>query len=179
MSADEKQADSNTNEEAAEKSSHTREFKGQVKLTGNTFDNYAAGDNVVAKGQVVFTSPVTTTPKCSITLKGQIVMSEASHQMLAPAITTLAGQLILYPDGIVPRLIMGEDMLNQAFLEAMTDREILITFGRLRFASDVQAETLKEKIHSIACIGQITCSESLYPHVMLLCRDKLGEVEIG
>jgi len=178
MSDDEKEVDSNANEEPAEESAHTREFKGQLKLPGNTFDNYAAGDSVMAKGQIIFTSPVTTTPKCSIRFKGQIVMSETSQQMLGPATKEMTGQLILYPDGVVPRLIMGEDTLNQAFLEAMTDREILITLGRLRFASDVKSETLKEKIHSIACIGQVLCSESLHPHVLLLCRDKIGEIEI-
>ena len=151
---------------------------GQFKLMGDAFEGYAPGEIVTITGQVVFTSPIMATPKCRLRITGQVVVPEDSERMLVPAIMKMTGQIVHYPDGVKLRIVLGKETFDQAFFEAMTGKELLINLGKVCFAPDVQAQSLKEKIHSIINLGKIGCSESLRPFVQLLCRDNLGKIEV-
>ena len=178
MSADEDDVRGDGAEDGHSESAGRKKFTGQLKLTGDAFEGYAPGEIVRITGQVVFTSPITATPKCRLRITGQVVAPEGSERLLAPAIMKMTGQMVHYPDGVELRIVLGEETFDQAFFEAMTGKELLINLGKAFFGPDVQGESLKEKIHSIINLGKIRCSESLRPFVQLLCRDNLGKIEV-
>ena len=152
-------------------------FEGQAKVRGDAFDNYAADDVVKTCGQIVFTTPVVTQPKCRFKIVGQLIVPEGSEKTLAPAIMKMSGQMIYYPDGVQPRIVMGKETFGQAFFQAMTEREVLINLGHTCLAADVQGQIIRERIHSIINLGVIKCSKALLPVVQVLCRDNLGRIE--
>lgn len=154
-----------------------RKLTGQLKLKGDAFDGYQPDEVVTITGQVVFTSPVVATPKCRLSVTGQMVAPEGSERMLVPAIQNMMGQLLYYPDGVKPRILLSKETFRQAFFETMTEKECLINLGQVRFAPDVQGQSLTDKIHSIINLGRIECSKLLLPFVQVLCRDNLGKIE--
>ena len=154
-----------------------RDLKGQLKLSGDAFDDYGDGEVVTITGQIVFTSPLTATPKCRFRIIGQMVVPESSERMLVPAIMKMTGQMVCYPDGVMPRIVLGKESFSQAFLDAMREKELLINLGQACFTPEVQGQSLMDKIHSIINLGKIRCGKSLHPFVQVLCRDNLGVIE--
>lgn len=152
-------------------------FAGQMKLRGDAFDNYPADVIVKLTGQLVFTSPVVTEPKCRFRIVGQVIAPEGSEKALSAAIIKMVGQVVYYPQGTQPRIVLGTETFSQGFLEALTEREILVNLGQTCFSPDVQAQTFREKIHSIINLGRLKCDSSLLPVVQVLCRDNMGKIE--
>ena len=177
MSADEDKVCGDAEEERDDEVTGKIKLTGQLKLPGDAFDGYAAAEVVKIIGQVVFTSPMMATPKCRFRITGQVVAPEGSGRMLVPAIVKMTGQMLYYPDGVKPRIVLTKETFNQAFFEAMTEKELLINLGKACFTPDVQGQSLKEKIHSIINLGKIECSKSLRPFVQVICRDNLGKIE--
>lgn len=178
MSADEDDVRRDAAEDGHNELTGKKKLTGQFKLMGDAFEGYAPGEIVTITGQVVFTSPMMATPKCRLRITGQVVAPEGSERMLVPAIMKMTGQMVHYPDGVELRIVLGQETFSQAFFEAMTGKELLINLGKACFDPDVQAQSLKEKIHSIINLGKIRCSKSLRPFVQLLCRDNLGKIEV-
>ncbi len=178
MSADEDDVRRDAAEDGDNELTGKKKFTGQLKLTGDALEGYAPDEIVKITGQVVFTSPITATPKCRLRITGQVVAPEGSQRLLAPAIMKMTGQMVHYPDGVELRIVLGKETFDQAFFEAMTGKELLINLGKVFLGPDVQAQSLKEKIHSIINLGKIRCSKSLRPFVQLVCRDNLGKIEV-
>ena len=177
MTSDEMEVGHHADEDSHNGLSRKTKLTGQLKLTGGALEGYAPGEVVKITGQAVFTSPITATPKCRLKMTGQVVVPEGSERMLVPAIIGMTGQVLLYPDGVQPRILLGRETFDQAFFEAVTEKEVLINLGRISFAPDVQGQSLKEKIHSIINLGKILCSKSLRPFIQVICRDNLGKIE--
>ena len=177
MTSDEMDVDRDEEEDDDDELPGKSKFCGQMRLTGDAFEGYAPDDVVKLAGQVVFTSPITATPKCRLRMAGQLIVPEDSQRILAPAIKVMAGQLLYYPDGVQPRILLGKETFDQAFFDTITDKEVLINLGKTSFAPDVQGQALKEKIHSIINLGKILCSKSLRPFIQVICRDNLGKIE--
>jgi hypothetical protein len=177
MSQDEDNGRREAAEDQDEVSSGKTVFCGQLKLKGDAFEGFAADTVVKITGQVVFTTPVKAMPKCRLKITGQVIAPEGSDRLLAPAILAMTGQMIYYPEGVRVRVVMGKEIFDQAFLLAVSEKELLINMGKTSLAPDVQGPTLKEKIHSIINLGKIHCSDSLRPFVQVICRDNLGKIE--
>ena len=112
MSADEDGFRRDAEEERDNKSTGKTKLMGHLKLAGDVFDNYAPDEVVTITGQVVFTSPVTATPKCRFRITGQVVAPEGSARVLVPAIMKMTGQMLYYPDGAKPRIVVGKETFS-------------------------------------------------------------------
>lgn len=152
---------------------------GQVEMPG---DALAAGDErtiLMLIGQVVVTPEVQSVGYRGVILVGQVLLPKSAQGPLATKIINQTGQ-ILYYEGGNPRVFFEDVRITRGFLELLEDHTTLLLVGDSTFAADVPAALLRQRVQSIALLGDATVeAPTLQPLVQFLARPAVGSVKVA
>jgi hypothetical protein len=154
-------------------------LSGQVKLSGAMLANPAGrpDDLLIAAGQVVVTSPVTTVGFSEVIIAGQLAGPAGSRDMLEPRVQA-QGQSGWYrsPD---PRIFVEDARLGPDYFRLLDRPVSLVVFGDLAIAPGVTEAMLREKVSDVVLFGDITAPAGLVPVLQVLATDAFGTIQAG
>ena len=152
-------------------------LSGQVKLSGAVLANPAGepDDLLIAAGQVVITSQVTTVGYAKVIIAGQLAAPAASRDLLEPRVQA-QGQSGWYqsPD---PRIIVEDTRLGRDYFRLLDRPVSLVVLADLAIAPDVTEAVLREKVSDIVLFGDITAPAGLVPVLQVLAADAFGTIQ--
>ena len=152
---------------------------GQVQIGGDTL---AAGDDstiLMLVGQVVVTPEVTRIGYRGLILVGQILLPKSAQAAIAGKVISQTGH-VLYYEGAAPRVFMQDMRFSKAFLDLVEEPLALVVLGDCTFAADVTPELLRQKVRSMALIGDATVEDpALQPVVQYLANPVIGEITVA
>lgn len=153
---------------------------GQVEISG---DSLAAGNEhtiLTLVGQVVVTPEVTQVGYRGVILIGHVLLPKSAERALAGKIINQTGQIVYYEGGTNLRVFMEDVCLTKAFFDLVEEPMTLVLVGDSTFSVDVTPEVLRQKVRSIALVGDATVENpDLQPVIQFMAKTMLGSVSVG
>lgn len=150
-------------------------LSGQLSFPGDAF---AEGDPehpvLLLVGQIVFTSRITTLGYTQVIVAGQLIAPEGSESAVARYVTRLIGQAVYYPGTAKPRILRGQETLDEAYFQALAEPQVLILLGSYKFAANVTVETLRQKVAGLIVLGELQTAPGLVSAVRAMASDVMG-----
>jgi voltage-gated potassium channel Kch len=149
---------------------------GQATLSGATLANPAgqASDVLIAAGQLVITSEVTTIGYRQLLIAGQLAAPAASRDVIEPRVQ-VQGQVGWYR-GDVPRVFYDDTNLGPDFFRLLDQPVSLIVLGDLTIAAGLTEALLREKVAGISVFGDVTAPPELVGVLQALTTDAFGAI---
>ncbi|HEX4214332.1 MAG TPA: hypothetical protein VIA06_13525 [Candidatus Dormibacteraeota bacterium] len=155
-----------------------RVHSGQVRFGARAMANAGGnpGDVLVVGGQLVVTEPLTTLGYARIVVSGQLMAPRQSEDLIGPA-SLIQGQVVWYAGD--PRFFTGEDSFSAEFFRLQEKPITLALIGDFEFEADVTSELLREKVSSIALIGEVRAPKALIPALQMLATERIGDIRVA
>jgi hypothetical protein len=151
-------------------------------MSGNTISGEAlantAGqpsDMLLATGQLVVTSPITTLGFQQLVTIGHLVLPPDVPADLLGRMQSVGGQVVSW--SATPRVFDGKDHFSAGFFELFDQPITLVLDGSFSFDEDVAPPTLRRAVAAIVLDGKIRAPRQLVPMLQVLCIARDGKIE--
>ncbi|HEY3907475.1 MAG TPA: hypothetical protein VGM14_26455 [Streptosporangiaceae bacterium] len=154
----------------------TKVLTGQLTLSGAMLANPAgeADDVLIAAGQVVITSEVTTIGYRQLLITGQLAGPAASRDVIEPRLQA-TGQAAWYR-GDDPRVFYESTSLGPDYFRLLDHPVSLIVLADLTIAAGVTEAMILEKVSGISVFGDLTGPPELVGVLQVLTTDAFGTI---
>lgn len=152
---------------------------GQVRLSGAALANPAGGpdDVLVLAGQIVVTGTVREVGYAQVLAAGQCVLPEAARDLLEP-IMEAQGQTVWYR-GQRPWVVTESTELGADFFRLLDEPIALVVLAELTITAGVTAELVREKVTSVALLGDVTAPADAVPALQALTTESFGAIRVA
>jgi hypothetical protein len=154
----------------------TKMLTGQLTLSGAMLANPAgqADDVLIAAGQLVITSAVTTMGYRQLLIAGQLAAPAASRDVIEPYVQ-VTGQAGWYR-GEDPRVFYESTSLGPDFFRLLDHPVSLIVLEDLTITAGVTEAMIREKVSGISVFGDLTAPAELVGILQVLTTDAFGTI---
>ena len=149
-------------------------LSGEIEVSGEVLSAHDENTVLVIAGQVMVTSPVSQL-RSSLVVAGQLIAPRVSEVAIGSKIQGLFGQVVYYK-GSSPRQLIGDNTVSADYLKMAVEPMTLILVGNSRFAPDITADLLKEKVHDLILVGDVYAPSDLHGVIQYLASTKVGNL---
>ena len=147
---------------------------GQIRMTGEALAAGPSETILVVIGQFMVSSIPKEVGYKEIRVIGQLMAPRGSESVLAAKLTQVNGQTIYLPENA--RMVFGDERIGRQFLSYLDDRTAFVVFGNLAFESDVDADSVREKVGELVVLGDVEGPKELVPLLQVLARERYGNI---
>lgn len=148
---------------------------GQIRLSGEALQHGDPETILMIVGQTMITDTIQSVGYKEVRIVGQLLAPRDSQAVLSAKLTQLTGQVLYIPSK--SRLFMGNESINQEFLELLSEPTPIVVMGNLTLERDVTKDMLKTKIPEIVLMGNVSAPKELATLVNVITVEKMGKIE--